>query len=114
MTPADYDRVVGLGGRIADGIETSASKRGLDWRAHRFGARSGYCLTPDLPRTAAEAGPSLDPLFTDTRRVFFANRGVWEAIATSGPHAGFAHTSADVDEYLTVLDDFLDELTSGT
>ena len=114
MTPKDYDRVVGLGGRIADGIEAAAWKRGLDWRAHRFGARSGYCLTPELPRTAADADPSLDPLFTDTRRVFFANRGIWEAIATSGPHAGFAHTATDVDEYLTVLDDFLDQMTSGT
>jgi glutamate-1-semialdehyde 2,1-aminomutase len=112
MTPADYDRAIGLGGRIADGIEAAAWKRGLDWRAHRFGARSGYCLTPDLPRTAAAADPSLDPLFTDARRVFFANRGVWEAIATSGPHAGFAHSDADVDEYLTVLDDFLDQMTA--
>ena len=113
MTPADYDRIVALGGRIADGIDAAVQKRGLDWRATQFGARSGYCLTPELPRRAADADPSLDPLFTDTRRVFFANRGVWEAIATSGPHAGFAHTDADVDEYLAVLDDFLDELTSS-
>jgi glutamate-1-semialdehyde 2,1-aminomutase len=111
MTPTDYDRIVALGGRIADGIEAAVWKRGLDWQATRFGARAGYSLTPELPRRAGDADPSLDPLFTDTRRVYFANRGVWEAIATSGPHAGFAHSDADVDEYLTVLDDFLDELT---
>src|SRR5216683_271545 len=84
----------------------------LAWRAHRFGARTGYCLLPDLPRTAHEAHASLDPLFTDTRRVFFANRGVWDAISTSGPHPGFAHQTPDIDVYLGVLDDFLNEMCS--
>lgn len=110
MTPAEHDRIADLGQRLADGIEAAARNRGLDWRAHRFGARSGYCLAPELPRTAREADISLDLLFADTRRAFFANRGVWEAIATSGPHAGFAHQPADVETYLGVLDDFLDEL----
>jgi glutamate-1-semialdehyde 2,1-aminomutase len=50
-------------------------------------------------------------LFSDTRRVYFANRGVWDAISTSGPHLGFAHVATDVDAYLTVLDDFFDEVT---
>jgi hypothetical protein len=76
----------------------------------RFGARTGYCLRPELPRTAREAHISMDPLFTDTRRVFFANRGLWDAISSSGPHPGFAHEDRDVDAYLGVLDDFLDEM----
>jgi len=37
MRPADYHRMVALGGRLADGIESAARARGLDWRAHRFG-----------------------------------------------------------------------------
>jgi glutamate-1-semialdehyde 2,1-aminomutase len=110
MRPADYDHMVALGGRLADGIESAVRRRGLDWRAHRFGARTGYCLRPELPRTAREAHISMDPLFTDTRRVFFANRGLWDAISSSGPHPGFAHEDRDVDAYLGVLDDFLDEL----
>lgn len=62
------------------------------------------------PRNAEEAHLSLDALFDDTRRVYFANRGVWDAIATSGPHLGFAHGKCVVDDYLSVLDEFLDEL----
>jgi glutamate-1-semialdehyde 2,1-aminomutase len=110
MTPAEHDRIAGLGGRLADGIEAAARERGLDWRAHRFGARSGFCLLPELPRTSVEAHLSLDPIFTDTRRVYFANRGVWDAISSSGPHAGFAHETSDVDVYLGILGDFLDEM----
>jgi glutamate-1-semialdehyde 2,1-aminomutase len=110
MRPADYDRMTGLGGRLADGIEAAAWERGLDWRAHRFGARTGYCLRPELPRTAREAHASLDALFTDTRRMYFANRGVWDAISSSGPHPGFSHQGSDIDEYLAILGDFLDEM----
>ena len=65
---------------------------------------------PDLPRTAREAHISLDPIFTDTRRVYFANRGIWDAISSAGPHASFAHQQSDIDTYLGVLDDFLDEI----
>ncbi len=110
MTPAEHERIASLGARLADGIEAAARGRGLDWRAHRFGARSGYCLGPELPRTARDADASLDLMFADTRRVYFANRGVWEAISTSGPHAGFAHQTADIDVYLGILDDFLAEM----
>jgi glutamate-1-semialdehyde 2,1-aminomutase len=42
--------------------------------------------------------------------VFFANRGVWDAISSSGPHPGFSHEPGDVDVYLEILDDFLDEM----
>ncbi|WP_052441853.1 aminotransferase class III-fold pyridoxal phosphate-dependent enzyme [Streptacidiphilus anmyonensis] len=112
MTPAEHDRTARLGGILADGIEAAARDHGLAWRAHRFGARSGYCLLPELPRNAQEAHVSLDPLFADARRVFFANRGVWDAISSSGPHAGFAHDTGDVEVYLGVLDDFLDEMCS--
>lgn len=110
MRPADHDRIAGLGGRLADGIESAARNHGLGWRAHRFGARTGYCLQPELPRTAREAHLSLDPLFTDTRRAFFANRGVWDSISSAGPHPGFAHQARDIDAYLGILDDFLDEM----
>jgi glutamate-1-semialdehyde 2,1-aminomutase len=113
MSPAEYDRIAGLGERLANGIEAAAWQRGLTWRAHRFGARTGYCLLPELPRTAHDAHASLDPLFTDTRRVFFANRGVWDAISSAGPHPGFSHESSDVDVYLGILNDFLNEMCSG-
>jgi glutamate-1-semialdehyde 2,1-aminomutase len=42
--------------------------------------------------------------------MYFANRGVWDAISSSGPHPGFSHEAGDIDVYLGVLDDFLDEM----
>ena len=111
LTREGYQRVNTLGARLADGIERAASTHGLAWRAHRLGGRSGFCLRPTLPLDAEDAALSMDIDFIDTRRVFMANRGIWEAIATAGPAASFAHTDTDIDRYLDVLNSLLDEIT---
>ena len=103
-----FERAAALGARLADGIEAAAAPRAA-WRAHRLGGRSGYCLEPELPRTADDAARSLDPGLIDARRLFMANRGIWEAIASAGPAVSLAHEEADIDAYLAVLDAFLEE-----
>jgi len=110
MTVEGYKRVNALGARLADGIELAIARHGLSWRAHRLGGRSGFCLRATLPLNAEEASQSMDIDFIDTRRVYMANRGVWEAIATAGPTTSFAHTEGDIEYYLGVLDGFLDEI----
>jgi glutamate-1-semialdehyde 2,1-aminomutase len=114
LTEQAHGEIERLGNRLADGIDAAVAAHRLPWRAHRFGGRSGYCLQPELPRTAAEAEASMIPLLAAARRSFFANRGVWDAIATSGPAVSIAHRESDVDEYLEVLDSFLAELTEGS
>ena len=110
QTPEAFDRVRALGARLADGIEAEARRHGLPWRAHRLGCRSGICLEPELPRNADEAARSIDAELVDARRLHLANRGVWDAIASAGPAASFAHTEADVDAYPAALGAFLDDL----
>ena len=107
-----YDEAARLGGRVADGIDASAAGAGLPWRAHRLFNRSGYYFTGTQPHNAAEARADFDPELWALLRVYAANRGVWEAIAGAGPAAGIAHTDADVDIYLDVLDQLLRELTA--
>jgi glutamate-1-semialdehyde 2,1-aminomutase len=105
-----FERTAALGAQLADGIEAAAARHGLSWRAHRLGGRSGYCLEPELPRDADDAERSLDHELIDARRLYMANRGVWDAIASAGPAASFAHMADDVDEYLAVLDAFLGDV----
>ena len=45
-------------------------------------------------------------------RVYFANRGVWEAIGSAGPTVSIAATAADLDHYLGALDEYLGEITA--
>jgi glutamate-1-semialdehyde 2,1-aminomutase len=69
-------------------------------------------MTPELPRNYEEAEGSLDAALIDTRRVFMANRGIWEAIVSAGPQVSFAHSEGDVDTYLNVADEFLGEIAA--
>lgn len=103
----DYARTRELGERLGGGLQTLFDERGLAWRAPHIGGRSGWVLYPELPTNAGESSRSLDSEFVTARRLFMANRGVFEAISTAGPAASFAHTPADVDRYLEVSAEFL-------
>ena len=110
LTPEAYQRVRNLGARLADGLEAQFVRLGLPWRAFRAGPRSGYCLEPALPRNGDEAARSIDFELIDARRVYMANRGIWDAIASAGPQASFAHAPADLDRYVAVAGEFLEQL----
>lgn len=112
LTEADYTRVTGLGTQLGKGLQSLFATHGLDWLAPHIAGRSGYVLQPTLPRTAAEAALSLDPLFVDTRRAYCANRGVWDSVLTAGPACSFAHQPQDVERYLEVINEFLTEILS--
>ena len=111
QTEAAYDRIAKLGTRLSDGIDAMISSHRLPWRAFRYGPRSGFCLTPDFPHSVMEAFASMHRPFTAARRAFMANRGIWDAIYSAGPQVGFAHDEADIDRYLSVASDFLDQVT---
>jgi glutamate-1-semialdehyde 2,1-aminomutase len=110
LTPENYRRLERFGGLLADGLEAVFQKHGLAWRAFRLGPRSGYCLKPAFPATAAEASESFDTEMIDARRVFMANRGIWDAVASAGPQVSFAHQAEDITRYVTLADAFLSEI----
>ncbi len=110
LTEGAYTRLLALGSRLADGLDATFAGLGLPWRAFRCGPRSGYCLEPQLPRNGAEGLRSIDVEFIDTRRVFMANRGIWDAVASAGPQASIAHTEGDIDDYVGAARAFLEQL----
>jgi glutamate-1-semialdehyde aminotransferase len=112
LTVDAYARVRALGARLADWLEAAFAARRLPWRAFRLGPRSGYCLAAQLPRDGAEAARSLDYGLIDARRVYLANRGIWDAVASAGPQASFAHAATDVDRYLAAAGAFLDAVVA--
>ncbi len=109
LTEEAYARIAGLGEKLADGIDAAIAQAALPWRAFRHGPRSGFCLSARLPRNYSEALASFDMEFINARRIFMANRGIWEAIAPAGPQVSFAHSEADVDAYIAVTGEFLRE-----
>ena len=113
LTESAYERISDLGARMADGIDAICRDLDLPCRAFRLGPRSGMCLTTDLPRNYREARASMDLDMLDARRVFMANRGYWDCIDSAGPQASFAHTAEEIDGYVAVMADFMDELVRG-
>ena len=112
LTPEAYERTGALGSHLGQGLEAVFEGRSLPWRAPHIGGRAGWVLFSELPRNARESERSMDPLFVNTRRVFMANRGIWEAIDSAGPACSFAHTEADVNRYLAVADEFVQAVTT--
>jgi glutamate-1-semialdehyde aminotransferase len=111
LTEEAYSRTARLGARLADGIDAAVQDVGLEWRAQRLFSRSGYSFSAQLPRNAIEAAAAEDYNLKLLIRVFMANRGVWEAIPSAGPAASFAMTEDDIDSYLQVFSDCVNELT---
>jgi glutamate-1-semialdehyde aminotransferase len=109
LTPENYARVDRLGRTLADGLDAVFRKHGLDWRAFHLGPRSGYCLKLQFPTNAEEASASMDIEMIDTRRVFMANREVWDAVVSAGPQVSFAHGPEDIARYVSLADAFLAE-----
>lgn len=112
LTAEAYERTSALGQRLADGIDQVAADAALPWRAHRLFARSGYAFDGTFARDAAEAHRSHDAELWRLLRLWMANRGVWEAIEWAGPAVSVAAVAEDVDTYLGVLADLVEELTA--
>ncbi len=110
ITVDAYERVNSLGTALADGLDRLFKDRALPWTAFRCGPRSGYCLSPTLPRTGREADQSLDYPLIDARRVFMANRGIWDAVASAGPQASIAQDRGNIETYLAIAGEFLDSI----
>jgi glutamate-1-semialdehyde 2,1-aminomutase len=99
-----------LGKQLSQGLNKIFKIYDLPWHAPHLGGRSGYCLSPEPPRNSDEASQSIDYALIDARRCFLINRGIWDAIASAGPSASFAHQSTDIDIYLNAVDEFISEI----
>jgi glutamate-1-semialdehyde 2,1-aminomutase len=112
LTGDAYAHSQRLGAELADGLAAAIARVGLPWSVYRFWPRTGYVFAPVLPRTAAEAAVSFDPVLRHLFRVYLANRGVWEALVGAGPTCSVAADDGDVEAYLAAFGSLLAELTA--
>jgi len=108
-TEEAYARTHSLGERMARGIGAIIEHRGLPWSVVRL-FKSGGLPVQRRPTTEREQRAAEDPELSDALRIYMLNRGVWEAGGWANPVASVAHTAADIDRYLEVLDEAIGEL----
>src|ERR671910_190574 len=104
--------IYGMSAELSDVIERVSRRAGFAWSAHRLYARSGYTYAERLPRNATEYYEHDNVELDLLKRIYFANRGVWEALIGAGPTVSVAATREDVDHYLAVLEEFVGELAA--
>jgi glutamate-1-semialdehyde 2,1-aminomutase len=107
FTPEGHDRVASLGAQLQQGLDQLVSEAGLPFAIDRWGGRVQWRLTNEPPVTGSDGYLSADEAFADARKAFYANRGIWDAIATAGPAVSFAATQEDIEAYLDVSREFL-------
>jgi glutamate-1-semialdehyde 2,1-aminomutase len=105
-------RVDALGARLQTGLQELLDDHSLPWTADRLGGRIQWRLTAQTPVTGEDGAASVVLPLADARKVFMANRGVWDAIASAGPSVSYAADEADIDTYLLIAGEFLDAVTS--
>ena len=112
LTPEAYAHTQRLGTGLADGLTDIVTRAELPWTVHRFWPRSGLTFAPTMPKDAREAAATFDVPLRRLMRVYFGNRGVWDAIVGAGPTCSVPATDADVDAYLAASEELIGELTA--
>jgi glutamate-1-semialdehyde 2,1-aminomutase len=105
LTDDAYARTAALGQRLADGIEQRIDRAGISWSVARLPGKAAY-----RPVWANTSMPEQWRRLSAGTRVWFANRGVWEATRWSGPAVSVATSREDVDVYLELFGALLDDL----
>lgn len=113
LTEEAFARTGRLGARLADGLRESIRRHRLPWSVVQEGGHAYYAFTPTAPHDGATSRGADDPDLRALMRVFMANRGVWESGWWLGPTVSVAHTTADVDGYVAVFDDFVATVTAS-
>jgi glutamate-1-semialdehyde 2,1-aminomutase len=109
LTDDVYPRTAAIGEAFAGGINDMAWDSDIDWGADQLFPRVNYFFG-HRPGWYKEYLAQERRDFVDLKRVYLANRGVWEAIYSAGPCVGVAHTRDDVGTYLKAVRELLEEL----
>jgi len=111
MTPAAYEHMLALAGRLADGIRQVISRHQLPWCVTQVGARVEFQFCPNPPRTGSEADRILDGELEHLVHLGLLNRGVMITPFHNMMLICPQTTESDVGLLLGALDEVLAAIT---
>ncbi|MEA2578326.1 MAG: glutamate-semialdehyde -aminomutase, partial [Chloroflexota bacterium] len=104
LTDEAFERMLPLGARWADGVDSVIHAHDVPWHVTRLGARAEYHFMPDPPRTGAEQAANADPDLERFLHLWAMNRRVlmtpFHNMALMSPST----TEADVDRHTEVFE----------
>jgi glutamate-1-semialdehyde 2,1-aminomutase len=109
-TEETHRRMQELARALSAGMKSVIRSHGRNWVVYWLGNRAGYRFAPTPPRNNQEAGERDLPIVRHLQRMYMANRGVWDFGWWGGPAISAQTTAGDVDVYLAVFAEFIEEL----
>jgi glutamate-1-semialdehyde 2,1-aminomutase len=108
----DFEQMIALADRWADGVQLTIDKFELPWSVNRLGARAEYWFCPP-PRNGSDAAAAVDPELDSFMHLYALNRGIlltpFHNMALLSPF----HSEEDVDLHTAVFADAVDELLAA-
>ena len=103
LTDEAFARMIALGERFEEGVQSAIDAHGLPWHVTRLGCRVEYLFRADRPRTGSEAAAGGDAPLDRLIHLWALNRGIlltpFHNMALMSP----ATTEADVDRHSEVF-----------
>jgi glutamate-1-semialdehyde 2,1-aminomutase len=103
LTDEAFARMLALGARWEDGVQSVIDEHRVPWSVTRLGARAEYWFLPERPRNGGEAAAGIDHDLDAFMHLYALNRGIlltpFHNMALMCP----ATTEADVDHHTKVF-----------
>lgn len=110
LTDEAFSRMIPLGDRWADGVQSVIDAHRVPWHVTRLGCRAEYAFSPTPPRNGAEAAACDDFELQQYLHLFALNRGIlltpFHNMALMCPET----TAEDVDLHTAVFEECVAEL----
>ena len=104
LTAENFEKMVKLGNRWSDGVESTIKKYNLPWSVNRLGARAEYMFSEESPKTGKEAADAGDFELEQYIHLRMLNEGFlitpFHNMALMCPET----TEADVDSHTKAFD----------
>ena len=111
LTAVNFEKMVKLGNRWSDGVESTIKKYNLPWSVNRLGARAEYMFSENSPNTGKEAADAGDFELEQYIHLRMLNDGFlitpFHNMALMCPET----TEADVDSHTKAFDLMCSQLT---
>ena len=111
LTAENFEKMVKLGNRWSDGVESTIKKYNLPWSVNRLGARAEYMFSKNSPNTGKEAADAGDFELEQYIHLRMLNDGFlitpFHNMALMCPET----TEADVDSHTKAFDLMCSQLT---